>query len=112
MRIARAPVKKYFEMLVDAASDWGTGSLSDDYKGYDKIVETLSKEDLDTQMEKSSAWVGRPEDIIEVVHEYDKIVGGFDDASMQVNFASLPHDDAVRSVRLFGEKVIPHFARG
>ncbi|MFT5439747.1 MAG: alkanesulfonate monooxygenase SsuD [Alphaproteobacteria bacterium] len=112
MRIARAPVKKYFDMLVDAASDWGSGALSDDYKGYDKIVEQLSKEDLDSQMEKSSAWVGRPEDIIEVVHEYDRLVGGFDDASMQVNFATLPHDEALRSVRLFGEKVIPHFARG
>jgi len=112
MRLAREPVRRYFEMLVDAASDWGTGATSDDYKDYDKIIEVLKKEDLDTQIEKSSAWVGRPEDIIEVVHEYDRLVGGFDDASMQVNFASLPHEEAVRSVKLFGEKVIPHFAKG
>ena len=96
-------------MLVDAASDWGSGSSSDDYKGYDKIIEQLSKEDLDTQMEKSSAWVGTPEDIIEIIHEYGRLVGGFDDASLQVNFTTLPHEAALRSVRLFGERVIPHF---
>jgi len=30
---------------------------------------------------------------------------------MQVNFNDLPYDLAERSVRLFGEKVIPQFAK-
>jgi hypothetical protein len=29
---------------------------------------------------------------------------------MQVNFNDMPYADAEQSVRLFGEKVIPHFA--
>ena len=109
--LARAPVKKYFDMLVDSASSWIDGEASDDYKGYGKLIEALKKEDLDTQMEKCSAWVGTPDDIVEIAHEYDRQCGGFDDASLQVNFTTLPHDAAVASVKLFGEKVISRFEK-
>jgi hypothetical protein len=37
-------------------------------------------------------------------------MGGVDDASLQVNFNDMSYADAEQSVRLFGEKVIPHFA--
>lgn len=110
MRIARDPIKRYFDMLCDAASGWMDGEQSDDYKGYDKMIAALKQEDLDTQMEKCSAWVGTPDDIVEIVREYNRQCGGFDDASLQVNFTTVPHEDAVKSVKLFGEKVIPQFA--
>src|SRR5262249_56039789 len=53
---------------------------------------------------------GTPADIIEQLHEFDHVMGGVDQASMQVNFNDMPYADAEQSVRLFGEKVIPHFA--
>ena len=31
---------------------------------------------------------------------------------MQVNFGTVPFEAAERSMRLFGDKVIPHFAAG
>jgi hypothetical protein len=60
-------------------------------------------------MEKSSAWVGSPDDLIEMIRDYDSDVGGIDDASLQVNFTSIPFDQAAASIRLFSEKVIPQF---
>ncbi|MGA0315457.1 MAG: LLM class flavin-dependent oxidoreductase [Alphaproteobacteria bacterium] len=104
--LARAPIKKYFDMLVDSASSWIGGETSDDYKGYGKLIEALKKEDLDSQMEKCSAWVGTPKDIVEIAHEYDRQCGGFDDASLQINFTTLPHAAAKKSVQLFGEKLV------
>mgnify|MGYP003386635811 CR=1 FL=1 len=92
LRIARPHVDNYFVSLCDAASGWTTGSTSNDYAHYDKIVETLRQENLDTQI------------------DYNDQVGGFDDGSLQVNFTTLPADEAEISVRLFGEKVIPHFS--
>jgi alkanesulfonate monooxygenase SsuD/methylene tetrahydromethanopterin reductase-like flavin-dependent oxidoreductase (luciferase family) len=108
-RIAREPVDRYFSSLVDSASDWARGEASDDYKNYDKIIAQLSQENLDTQMEKRSAWVGNPNDLIEMIRDYNSEVGGMDDASLQVNFTSVPFDEAAASIRLFSEKVMPHF---
>jgi hypothetical protein len=34
-------------------------------------------------------------------------VGGFEIASMQVNFSGIPFTDAERSMRLFAQEVIP-----
>ena len=110
LRIARPHVDNYFVSLCDAASGWTTGSSSNDYAHYDKIVETLRQENLDTQIEKCSAWVGTPKELIEMIEDYNVQVGGFDDGSLQVNFTTLPAKDAEKSVRLFGEKVIPHFS--
>jgi len=110
IRIAREPVDRYFSSLVDAASDWTTGETSADYRHYDKIIAQLKQENLDTQMAKKSAWVGTPDDLVEMIGAYDREVGGMDDASMQVNFTSVSYRDAERSLRLFGEKVIPRLA--
>mgnify|MGYP006208731739 CR=1 FL=1 len=51
-----------------------------------------------------------PDDLVEVIRDYDRQIGGLDDASLQVNFTSVSYDDAEKSIRLFGEKVIPQFA--
>jgi alkanesulfonate monooxygenase SsuD/methylene tetrahydromethanopterin reductase-like flavin-dependent oxidoreductase (luciferase family) len=51
--------------------------------------------------------VGTPARIVEQIHEYDAMVGGFDIASLQVNFNDVAVDDAERSMRLFAEDVMP-----
>jgi alkanesulfonate monooxygenase SsuD/methylene tetrahydromethanopterin reductase-like flavin-dependent oxidoreductase (luciferase family) len=110
MRIARDPVNRYLKSLVDAAKDWVDGATSDNYKGYGKMIEALSRETFESQVEKGAAWVGTPESLTEQIRAYDQEIGGFDDASLQVNFNDLSYDDAERSVKLFGEKVMPVFA--
>jgi len=108
--IARGPVNRYLKMLVDAAKDWVDGATSDNYKGYGKMIEALDRETFESQVEKGAAWIGTPESLTERIRDYHAKIGGFDDASLQVNFNDLSYEDAERSVKLFGEKVMPGFA--
>lgn len=108
--IARGPVNRYLKMLVDAAKDWVDGATSDNYKGYGKMIEALDRETFESQVEKGAAWIGTPESLTERIRDYHAEIGGFDDASLQINFNDLSYEDAERSVKLFGEKVMPGFA--
>jgi alkanesulfonate monooxygenase SsuD/methylene tetrahydromethanopterin reductase-like flavin-dependent oxidoreductase (luciferase family) len=103
-------VKAYFETLTDAASDWSGGASSDDYPGYDKIVEILSKEDVISQREKSAAFVGSPEECCDMISDFHAQIGGFDIASLQVNTKMMSLEKARASMELFGREVIPKFS--
>ena len=105
--IAREPINRYLRSLVEAASEWTTGAQSTDYPGYDKVIETLSQENFDTQVEKCAAWVGTPERILDVISTYRRQIGDFEIASLQVNFNNLPLAAAMDSMRLFGDRVLP-----
>ncbi len=109
-RIARDPINRYLKSLVDAAKGWVEGASSNNYKNYGKMIEMLDRETFESQVDKGAAWVGTPEALIEQIREYDAAVGGFDDASLQVNFSDISYEDAERSVKLFGQRVIPAFA--
>jgi len=104
-------VKAYFETLMDAASDWSGGASSDDYPGYDKIVEILAKEDVISQREKSAAFVGSPEECCDMISDFHAKIGGFDIASLQVNTKMMSLEKARASMELFGREVIPKFAK-
>ena len=110
IRIAKDPFNRYLKSLVDAAKGWIGGTSSDNYKGYDKMIAALDSETFESQVEKGAAWVGTPEQLINQIMDYNESVGGFDDASLQVNFNDMRFEDAERSVRLFGEKVMPNFS--
>ncbi|MBI3452271.1 MAG: LLM class flavin-dependent oxidoreductase [Rhodospirillales bacterium] len=107
---ARGPLTRYLKSLVDAASAWTEGLSSKDYPGYDKIIEGLRAETFESQVEKGAAWVGAPEDIAEMIAEYERRIGGFEIASLQVNFNTISGEEAERSMRLFSEKVMPRFS--
>lgn len=107
-QIAREPLNRYLRSLVDAASDWA-GMKSQDYPGYDKIIDLLRAETIDTQVKSGAAWIGTPDDIAKQIEEYHARVGGFESASLQLNFNTISYDEAERSARLFGEKVMPRY---
>ena len=107
--IARAPLNAYLKSLVDGAGHWLKGANSTDYPGYDKIIAGLSKETFETQVAKGAAWVGDPAAIRQTIADYYDRVGGFEIASLQVNFNTIAVEDAERSVRLFSKEVMPHF---
>jgi natural product biosynthesis luciferase-like monooxygenase protein len=107
--IAREPLNVYLKSIVNAASDWMSGTSSHDYPNYQKMIEGLSKENFDTQMEKGIAWVGTPDDIRQRIAAYHQAVGGFESASLQVNFGAIRQAEAEESLALFGREVIPHF---
>jgi alkanesulfonate monooxygenase SsuD/methylene tetrahydromethanopterin reductase-like flavin-dependent oxidoreductase (luciferase family) len=83
--------------------------LSADYKNYDKMIEKVRAETFESQLHHHAAFVGTPKDVIEQLHEFERAMDGVDHASLQVNFNDMSYADAERSVRLFGEKVIPRF---
>ena len=79
-----------------------SGVASKDYPNYQKMIEFISKETFETQVEKGGAWIGTPDDIRKSIASYDGQVGGFESASLQVNFGMIGQrrgravDDVVR----------------
>ncbi|MDP6705213.1 MAG: LLM class flavin-dependent oxidoreductase [Alphaproteobacteria bacterium] len=107
--IARPNLNGYLASLVDAAGHWLDGESSTDYPGYDKIIAGLAAESFESQVEKGAAWIGEPATIHAAIRDYYELVGGFEIASLQVNFNRLPVDEAERSMRLFAAEVLPLF---
>ncbi len=107
---AAPEVKAYFETLCDAASGWTDGASTQDYPGYDKMIESLRQEDVHKQRAKSAAFVGSPKECVETIGDYAAQVGGFDIASLQVNTRMMNAERAGASMRLFAEQVMPKFA--
>ena len=91
--IARDPLNRYLKSLAE-------GTSSDDYPGYDRIIAGLAEETFESQVAKRSAWVGTPQDLIEQINEYHQAVGGFEIASLQVNFNDIGVAEAEASMRL------------
>jgi alkanesulfonate monooxygenase SsuD/methylene tetrahydromethanopterin reductase-like flavin-dependent oxidoreductase (luciferase family) len=105
----REPVNRHLRYLADAASDWERGTVSKDYPNHPKMLETMRKTDFDGQRADNIVWVGSPGDIRDRIEAFAQAVGGFDVASLQVNSWTLPRAQAEASIRLFAEKVAPHF---
>jgi alkanesulfonate monooxygenase SsuD/methylene tetrahydromethanopterin reductase-like flavin-dependent oxidoreductase (luciferase family) len=111
IRRAKGPIERHFESICDAVAEYGKGNVSPAYKGYDKMYEKMKKETFETQVAHHAAFVGTPKDVIEQFHEFDTLMGGCDEVSCQVNYNDMDYATAESSVKLFGEKVIPHFAK-
>ncbi|HEX5319484.1 MAG TPA: LLM class flavin-dependent oxidoreductase [Stellaceae bacterium] len=108
-RIAMPLIDNYLHSLVDAASDWLDGRTSDDYPGYDKVIASLRASNAAEQMEAGGAWVGTPDEIAATIGRLQRDFGGFEHASLQVNFNLMPYELAAESIRLFAETVMPRF---
>ncbi len=106
-RVAREPLNSYLKALVDSASHWVTGTTSKDYVGYDKIIAKLREDTFESQVELGGALVGTPQMIIEQLRSYSDKIGGFDIASLQVNFYDIPFARARKSMELFAREVMP-----
>ena len=112
IRIAKPRVEGHFAAIVDAMSEYAEGTPSGDYKNYDKMREKIAGQTLESQLESMAAFVGTPDDIEEQLRAFEHATGGCDEVSMQVLYDNMEYDDAERSVKLFGEQVIPRFREG
>jgi alkanesulfonate monooxygenase SsuD/methylene tetrahydromethanopterin reductase-like flavin-dependent oxidoreductase (luciferase family) len=106
--IARKPFMNYLHSIVDAASDWTEGLSSTDYPGYDKLIGQLKAATFQGMLESGAAWIGSPREIIDGIRRFAEGYT-FDHASLQVNFNLIPHAEALRSMRLFAQEVMPQF---
>ncbi len=111
-RIATPLIDAYLHSLADAASDWLDGRTSEDYPGYDRIIAGLRASNAGEQMKSGSAWVGTPDEVAAAVARVHEEFGGFEHASLQVNFNMMPQELARQSVQLFAREVMPRFADG
>jgi alkanesulfonate monooxygenase SsuD/methylene tetrahydromethanopterin reductase-like flavin-dependent oxidoreductase (luciferase family) len=109
VRIAREPLNRYLRSLVDAASDWTTGTTSKDYANYGKIIAKLKEDSFESNLANGSAWIGTPAQIRAQIAAYREAIGPFESASLQVNFNTIGYDDARRSIELFAREVMPQF---
>jgi len=107
LELARDPINHYLRALARAASGWLTGAGSADYPGYKQMIEALEGETFETVLAHGGAWIGTPAEIVEQATAYHDQVGGFEVASLQVNFATLAFEDARRSVALFAAEALP-----
>jgi len=107
--ISEPEINDYLKTFANAARSWTTGVTSKDYVGYDKVVEHLDNANWEKQVANGSAWVGTPDFIASQIESYQKAVGGFDIASVQVSYGAMKQDKAHASMRLFAREVMPHF---
>jgi alkanesulfonate monooxygenase SsuD/methylene tetrahydromethanopterin reductase-like flavin-dependent oxidoreductase (luciferase family) len=109
-RAVAAPlVDAYLGSLVEAASDWLDGPISKDYPGYDKVIAALRASNAAEQIASGGAWVGTPDEIAATIARLQREFGGFEHASLQVNFNTMPYAAALASMRLFAREVMPQF---
>jgi alkanesulfonate monooxygenase SsuD/methylene tetrahydromethanopterin reductase-like flavin-dependent oxidoreductase (luciferase family) len=110
-RAVAAPlVDAYLGSLVEAASDWLDGPTSKDYPGYDKVIAALRASNATEQIASGGAWVGTPDEIAATIARLQREFGGFEHASLQVNFNTMPYAAALASMRLFAGEVMPRLS--
>src|SRR5438309_1372487 len=102
---------RYLVSLADPASDWLDGRTSKDYPGYDKVIAGLRASNAAEQIASGSAWIGSPDEIAATIARLYNDFGGFEHASLQVNFNTMPFAPALASMRLFAREVMPRFAK-
>ena len=102
----------YLHSLVEAAGDWLDGRTSADYPGYDRMIEKLRQSTATDQIASGAAWIGSPDEIIAAIEHSREAFGGFEHASLQVNFNMMPLAAAQASMCLFAERVMPRFTAG
>jgi alkanesulfonate monooxygenase SsuD/methylene tetrahydromethanopterin reductase-like flavin-dependent oxidoreductase (luciferase family) len=102
-------IDAYLRSLVEAACDWLDGRTSQDYSGYDKVIAKLRQARATDQIASGAAWVGAPDEIVAQIRRTEDEFGPYEHASLQVNFNTVPLDAAFASMRLFAERVMPHF---
>jgi alkanesulfonate monooxygenase SsuD/methylene tetrahydromethanopterin reductase-like flavin-dependent oxidoreductase (luciferase family) len=106
-KIAGDQVESYFKSLMEATA--GMETESKDYVGYSKQREIFATLTIDKLIANNAAWVGSPAEIRKQIATFNSECGGFDFASLQVNFHTIPVDEAMRSIELFANEVMPEF---
>lgn len=108
---ARALGRQYSDQshaaLAAAVASWAH-TRSDQYPGYEKIVERVGRGDFARQVAEGKSLVGDPAQVRAMVSDVRDWFGDIT-ISLQVVSGNVPYEAAARSMRLFAEHVMPHF---
>lgn len=103
----KRPMTTYLEVFTEAVSGWN-GLQSGNYPGYDKLVGAIASQTWQSNVEKKTAFVGTPDDVVEQVRYLRELYGEME-PSMQVTFGNISTPEAMRTIELFARHVMPHF---
>jgi len=107
-RLGRRYSERTNELLAEAVSSWST-VRSEQYPGYEKIVERVGKSDFGHQLQDDKVLVGDPAEVVERLERIREWFGEIT-ISLQVISGNVPFDESVRSMELFADHVLPHFS--
>ena len=96
---------KEFKISLQDENNDKEGMMRYPVEGKVCVAVYMEGEDNFTDEEKNFIF----KELVEMIKDYDNQVGGFDDGSLQVNFTNMTYDHAEKSMKLFGETVIPRF---
>jgi alkanesulfonate monooxygenase SsuD/methylene tetrahydromethanopterin reductase-like flavin-dependent oxidoreductase (luciferase family) len=107
LRNGRHYAKQSHAALAAAVSSWSR-TRSDQYPGYEKIVERVGRSDFDRQVRENKTLVGTPDQVREQIESIREAFGEIT-ISLQIISGDMPYAESERSLRLFAEHVLPHF---
>lgn len=93
--------------LAAAVASWAH-TRSDQYPGYEKIVERVGRGSFDSQVAEGKSLVGTPDQVRARIEDIRDWFGDIT-ISLQVVSGNVPYAEAARSLRLFAEHVRPAF---
>jgi natural product biosynthesis luciferase-like monooxygenase protein len=101
-------MRTYLDVFTEAVSSW-EGLRSGQYPGYDKLVQAISAQTPEGNLEKRYAFVGTPAEVVEQV-AYMRELFGEHEPSLQVTYGGITDAEAIRTIELFARHVMPAFA--
>jgi natural product biosynthesis luciferase-like monooxygenase protein len=102
-------MRTYLDVFTEAVSSW-EGLKSGQYVGYERLVQSISAQTPEGNIEKGYAFVGTPDEVITQVRHLRELFGEHE-PSLQVTFGGVTDDEALRTVDLFAQHIMPAFAR-
>jgi alkanesulfonate monooxygenase SsuD/methylene tetrahydromethanopterin reductase-like flavin-dependent oxidoreductase (luciferase family) len=103
----RGPVNRYIEVFAEAVRSWAD-QQSNQYVGYNKLVEAITALTAEKMIDGHTAMVGTPEEVIEEIEFHRDLIGEHE-PSMQINFGGINDREAFRTLELFAAEVMPRF---
>lgn len=108
-RIGGSAALWYTSMLSAILGDW-RGRHIPGYEYYGEINRAAAEQStahMATLIDNGTFCIGTPEQCIRTIEKYE--AAGVDQLLCFMQVGRIPHDKIMRSIELFGEKVIPHF---
>jgi alkanesulfonate monooxygenase SsuD/methylene tetrahydromethanopterin reductase-like flavin-dependent oxidoreductase (luciferase family) len=103
------PFARFLEVFVEAVESW-SGRTTESYTGYDRLVHGVRSMTPEKLLDGKLALVGTPEEVVDQLRSMVDLFGGEFEPSLQPNFANISQPEALQTLRMFAEDVMPHFA--
>ncbi|MDT0444513.1 LLM class flavin-dependent oxidoreductase [Streptomyces johnsoniae] len=109
MELAAAHYAAYQKKQIEAYSSW-EGVQSDQYPGYEKMLDAVRATSFADLHAAGKVIAGDVDAVTDQLREVGRLYPGAE-VSLHVRYGDTPHAEAVRSVTLLGERVLPRLSR-